>query len=117
MKILIVDDSTTMRKIIRKNLEGRGYDDIIEAENGQEALDKLDGVNLILTDWNMPVMDGLTFVKEAKKGQYSDIPIIMVTTEGAKSEVVEALKAGVADYIVKPFTPLLIFEKVKSFLG
>jgi len=115
MKILIVDDSLTMRKIIIKNLSSRGFDNVVEAENGADALNKLEGVSLILTDWNMPVMDGLTFVKEVRKTDGCDkIPIIMVTTEGAKSEVVEALKAGVTDYIVKPFKPELIIEKVRA---
>ena len=118
MKILIVDDSLTMQKIIIKNLSSRGFDNVVEAENGADALNKLEGVSLILTDWNMPVMDGLTFVKEVRKTDGCDkIPIIMVTTEGAKSEVVEALKAGVTDYIVKPFTPVVLSEKVKSVIG
>ncbi len=117
MRILIIDDSITMRRIIRKALEAGGFDDIIEAGNGAEALKQLNGVGLVLTDWNMPVMDGLTFVHEMRnESRYDDIPIIMVTTEGAETEVIKALRQGVNDYIVKPFTPTTIQKKVKELL-
>ena len=115
MKILVVDDSLTMRKIISKNLNSVGFDDIDQATDGADALKKLEGVDLIILDWNMPVMDGLTFVKEIKSSPaYNTIPVIMCTTEGAQKEVVKALKLGVNDYVVKPFQPELIIEKVKS---
>ena len=115
MKILVVDDSTTMRRIISKSLNSAGFTDVVEAGNGAEALSNMEEVELILTDWNMPVMDGLTFVKEVRSSPvYAEIPIIMITTEGAQKEVIEALKQGVNDYIVKPFTPKILIEKVKS---
>lgn len=118
MKILVVDDSATMRRIIIKNLNDAGFNDTIEAENGVEAIGKLAGVNLILTDWNMPVMDGLTFVKEIKKNPtFAGIPIVMITSIGAKKDVVEALKQGVNNYVVKPFTPTTLLEKVKSVIN
>ncbi len=118
MKVLVVDDSAIMRRIICNNLKSAGFNDIVEAGNGAEAIDSLGGVNLILTDWNMPVMDGLTFVKEVRKnGEYSKVPIVMITTEGAKTEVMEALKHGVNNYIVKPFTPETLLEKVNATLG
>ena len=118
MKILVVDDSAIMRRIISNNLKSAGHSDIVEAGNGSEAMEKLDGIELILTDWNMPVMDGLTFVKEVRKdGKYAKVPIIMVTTEGAKTEVMEALKNGVNNYIVKPFTPDTLMEKLNATLG
>ncbi len=118
MKILVVDDSAIMRRIISNNLKSAGHSDIVEAGNGAEAMEKLSGIELILTDWNMPVMDGLTFVKEVRKdSNYAKVPIIMVTTEGAKTEVMEALKNGVSNYIVKPFTPETLMEKLNATLG
>lgn len=118
MKVLVVDDSAIMRRIISNSLKAAGFSNIVEANNGAEGLESLDGIELILTDWNMPVMDGLTFVKEVRKnGQYSKTPIVMITTEGAKAEVMEALKNGVNNYIVKPFTPETLLEKVKSTIN
>ena len=118
MKILITDDSATMRRIIIKNLDAAGYNDIIEAENGEEALTKLAGIDLVLTDWNMPVMDGLTMVKTIRANDaYKDLPIMMITSQAAQKEVIEALKNGVNDYIIKPFTPSFLIEKVKNLIG
>jgi len=116
MRVLVVDDSSTMRRIIKNTLTKAGFDDIDEAENGKLALEKVDGADLILTDWNMPEMDGLTFTKEARaKGV--KVPIIMVTTESGKEEVVAAIQAGVNDYVAKPFTPETIKEKIDKALG
>jgi len=114
MRVLIVEDSKVIRKMIFEILSSAGYDDILEAENGIEALALLDiEVELILTDFNMPGMDGLTFIKEVQKNPvYAKIPIIMITTRGAKSEVVEAVKQGVKGYIVKPFDKTTLLNKV-----
>ncbi|MDD7567979.1 MAG: chemotaxis response regulator CheY, partial [Helicobacter sp.] len=116
MKLLVVDDSSTMRRIIKNTLQRLGYDDILEAENGLEAwgiLDGTGGINVLITDWNMPEMNGLNLVKKVRADErYKDIPIIMVTTEGGKAEVITALKAGVNNYIVKPFTPQVLKEKL-----
>ncbi len=118
MKILTVDDSSTMRRIIKNTLNRLNYTDVVEAEHGVDALAKMAGVELVLTDWNMPEMDGLTFVKALRSNpQYNDIPIIMVTTEAAKKEILEAIKAGVTDYIVKPFTPDTLKEKIEKVLA
>lgn len=111
MKILVVDDSSTMRRIIVNTLNQIGQSDIVQAGDGKEALTKTDGVDLILTDWNMPEMDGLTFVKTFR-GKDKSTPIVMITTEAAKEDIVEAIKSGVNDYIVKPFTPEVIKEKI-----
>lgn len=117
MRILIVDDSVTMRKIIAKSLASSGYDDIVEAGDGADAMSKMAGVNLVLLDWNMPVMDGLSFVKEARQSPvFGNVPIVMVTTEGAQKEVLAALKEGVTDYVVKPFKPDVLIQKVDSIL-
>ncbi|NQU06801.1 MAG: response regulator [Calditrichaeota bacterium] len=117
MKILIVDDSITMRRIISNILKSAGYEDVVHAGDGNEALTKLKDIELILTDWNMPGMDGLAFVKEVrKKSDLAKVPILMVTTEGTKDAVIDALKAGVNDYIVKPFTKSTLMEKLESIL-
>ncbi len=115
MKFLVVDDSSTMRRIIKNSLKRIGFEDIVEAENGKDGLEKMDDVDIILTDWNMPEMDGLEFVKRIRATN-SSIPILMVTTNAAKDDIVEALKNGVNNYIVKPFTPETLKEKVESVL-
>lgn len=118
MKILIVDDSSTMRRIIINTLSRIGYTDVVEGENGKNGLEKLGqgGVEMIITDWNMPEMDGLEFVKTVRT-QNPSIPILMVTTNAAKEDIVEALQAGVNNYVVKPFTPETLKEKIESLLG
>ncbi len=120
MKILVVDDSSTMRRIIVNTLNKLGYKNVIEAEHGLDALAKLKenpDVSLILTDWNMPEMDGLTFVQTLRRSKtFNKVPIIMITTMGAKEDIVKALKAGVNNYIVKPFTPQILKEKIEQTL-
>lgn len=94
---------------------------ILEAEHGVQAweiLDSTQNVQVLITDWNMPEMNGLELVKKVRSDErYKDIPIIMVTTEGGKAEVITALKAGVNNYIVKPFTPQVLKEKLEVVLG
>jgi len=120
MKVLVVDDSKTIRKIIINCLKDAGYNDVVEAENGKEALEKLeqnDGIGMILTDWNMPEMDGLSFVKAVRAQQtFKAIPIMMITTEAVKEDVITAIKAGVNNYLTKPFTPKAIKEKINKML-
>lgn len=121
MRLLVVDDSSTMRRIIVNTLQRLGYDDVLEAAHGLEAwsiLDRSDNIDILITDWNMPEMNGLELVKKTRSdSRYEDIPIIMVTTEGGKAEVITALKAGVNNYIVKPFTPQVLREKLEAVLG
>ncbi len=121
MKIITIDDSSTMRRIIKNTLQRIGYgSDVLEAEDGKQALDVLsqNKVDLIITDWNMPNMDGLTFVKKIRSmSEWNDVPIIMVTTEAAKEDILEALKSGVNNYIVKPFTPEVLKEKIEVVMG
>lgn len=121
MKLLVVDDSSTMRRIIKNTLQRLGYEDIYEAENGIEAwsiLDKNSDMGVLITDWNMPEMNGLELVKKTRSdSRFTDIPIIMITTEGGKVEVITAIKAGVNNYIVKPFTPQVLKEKLEVVLG
>lgn len=118
MNILVVDDSTTMQRIIKNCLIQIGLTDIKLANDGLEALViyEEEQIDLIITDWNMPNLNGLELVKEIRK-RNQDIPIVMVTTEGGKAEVITALKAGVNNYIVKPFTPMVLKEKLSLFLG
>ena len=117
MKILLVDDSKTMRNIQRSILAQMGHKEIEEACDGMDALSKVGGFqpDLLLVDWNMPNMDGLTFVK-AWRTTNKSTPIIMVTTEAEKSRVIEAIKAGVNNYVVKPFTPDLLSQRITETL-
>jgi len=121
LKFLIVDDSPTMRRIVFNTLKRLGYNDITEAEHGAEALEKLratEGINFIVTDWNMPVMDGLAFVQQVRsEAIYSKIPILMVTTRSVKDDIIEAMKAGVNNYVVKPFTPDVLKAKIDLILS
>ncbi len=120
MKILVVDDSSTMRRIIKNTLGRLGHKDLLEAEDGVVAWDvmsKNSDIDILITDWNMPEMNGLQLVQKVRaEEKYVDLPIIMVTTEGGKTEVITALKAGVNNYIVKPFTPQILQEKLKDVL-
>ncbi len=121
MKLLVVDDSSTMRRIIKNTLARLGYKDVLEGADGVEGWDAIDtnpDVEMLITDWNMPEMNGLELVKKVRSDErFVDLPIIMVTTEGGKSEVITALKAGVNNYIVKPFTPQVLKEKLGAVMG
>lgn len=117
MKILIVDDSRVMRMIIANALKESGFEDIIEAGDGQKALEILDDIGLIITDWHMPIMNGLELVFEIRKLEdYNNTPIIMVTSVGTQDLVVKALRAGVNDIVIKPFDTENLMEKVKNVL-
>ena len=117
MKILLVDDSKTMRNIQKAVLAQLGHTEVQEACDGQDALSKVVACkpDLILVDWNMPNMDGLSFVK-AYRQMNKQTPLIMVTTEAEKSRVIEAIKAGVNNYVVKPFTPDLLSQRITETL-
>jgi len=121
LKLLVVDDSSTMRRIIKNTLARLGYQDILEGADGLEgwaAIDANPDVEMLITDWNMPEMNGLELVKKVRADErFKDLPIIMVTTEGGKAEVITALKAGVNNYIVKPFTPQVLKEKLGAVKG
>lgn len=118
MRIMLIDDSKTMRNIQKSVLKQLGYTEIEEACDGQDALSKVGAFQpeLCLVDWNMPNMDGLTFVKKFRE-QNKTTPIIMVTTEAEKARVIEAIKAGVNNYVVKPFTPDILQQRITETLA
>jgi two-component system chemotaxis response regulator CheY len=121
LKLLVVDDSSTMRRIIKNTLARLGYKNVLEGADGVEGWEQLDSnpdIEMLITDWNMPEMNGLELVKKVRADErFKDLPIIMVTTEGGKAEVITALKAGVNNYIVKPFTPQVLKEKLGAVMG
>ena len=120
MKVLVVDDSATTRKIIIKHLSSIGITDIVQAADGAEALAKTkehNDLDLILSDWNMPEMNGLQFLQQFRQDtSKKHIPFLMVTTEAEKSSVVTALKAGANNYILKPFTSESLLGKIEQTL-
>lgn len=122
IKVLIVDDSAVMRKIVERALRQGGLDlgEVFEAGNGAEALTAVrkGGIDLILSDINMPVMDGLEFLRNlAAENLAKGVPVVMITTEGSESRVVEALSAGARGYLRKPFTPEQVKERVAPLVG
>ena len=116
--IMIVDDSMSVRTVVRTALSSAGYN-VLEAGNGQEALDKMTGskIHLIVSDVNMPVMDGITFVKEVKKmPNYRFTPICMLTTESDAAKMQEGKDAGAKAWIVKPFQPPKLLDAVAKLV-
>jgi two-component system chemotaxis response regulator CheY len=121
MNILVIDDSGVMRRIHKGILVEHGVpeSDIIEAEDGHEALQQSGArhIDLFLVDWNMPKLNGLEFVRTIRAmPQYKETPIIMITSEAARYNVVEAIQAGVTNYVVKPVKGNALFEKIGKFL-
>jgi two-component system, chemotaxis family, chemotaxis protein CheY len=119
MKFLVVDDSATMRRIIVNSLQRIGYTDCVEAADGREALDKFDAsIGFVITDWNMPNLSGIDFSRTLRsRPDGKTIPILMVTTRSVREDIVAAVEAGVNNYIVKPFTPQVLKEKIDAVLG
>lgn len=115
IKILVVDDFSTMRRIVKNILKQLGFENIEEAEDGAQAYNKLKsgGFGFVVSDWNMPNMDGLDLLKKIRSDpELKDLPVLMVTAEAEKEKVIEAIKAGVSNYIVKPFTAEVLKEKM-----
>ena len=115
IKILVVDDFSTMRRIVKNVLKQLGFENLEEAEDGAQALAKLKtgGYGFVVSDWNMPNMDGLELLKEVRKDPaLKDLPMLMVTAEAEKDKVVTAIQAGVNNYVVKPFTAEVFKEKM-----
>ena len=117
--IMFVEDSPTMRRIIHNAIKRLPFNEIIEAENGVDALNKLKNspVDVILTDWNMPEMNGQEFVEKLRSNDsWKNIPVIMITTRGMQEDVLNAIKYGVNGYLVKPFTPELLQQKLEELV-
>ncbi|MBW2246737.1 MAG: response regulator [Deltaproteobacteria bacterium] len=120
MKVMIVDDFATMRRILRNILKQIGFKNIIEAEDGKHALKELkkEKVDLIMCDWNMPEMPGIELLKNVRSDdELKEIPFVMVTAEAQKDNILEAVKSGVSNYVVKPFTAETITEKLNKIFG
>lgn len=117
INVLVIDDFPTMRRIVKNLLKQLGYENVDEAENGAEALKKLKNGNfqMVISDWNMPVMEGIELLRQVRNDQQlKDIAFIMVTAEAEKEKVIEAIKSGVDNYIVKPFTGEILKEKIEK---
>jgi two-component system, chemotaxis family, chemotaxis protein CheY len=116
-KVLVVDDSGTMRKIILRSLNALGVTDVVEAGDGSDGLElfKQQQFDIVLTDWNMPRMTGLELLK-AIRATGSTLPVILITTEAEKGRVLEAVQAGVSDYLVKPFETEGLRQKLQKFV-
>jgi len=117
IKILVVDDMSTMRRIVKNIMKQLGFANVEEAENGEEALIKLraDSFGFIISDWNMPVMTGIELLRAVRADEkLKTIPLLMVTAEAQKENLIEAIQAGVSNYIVKPFTAEVLQEKMNK---
>jgi two-component system chemotaxis response regulator CheY len=121
MRMLVVEDLLVMRRLIVNTLHSLGYEDILQASNGEEALELIlnpdSKIEFLITDWLMPVMDGLTLVKYVRANQDTyDLPVIMLTSMNEKDNLIEALKFRINDYIIKPFTPKLLQAKIEGIV-
>ena len=119
MKILVVDDFPTMRRIVRNLLKELGYANVDEAEDGQAGLSRLQGggFDFVISDWNMPNMDGLEMLKRIRAdASLSHLPVLMVTAESKKENIIAAAQAGASGYVVKPFTAATLDEKLSKIL-
>ena len=117
MKFLVVDDFSTMRRIVRNLLKELGFTNVDEAEDGQIALQKLNSLpfDFVVTDWNMPNMDGLTLLQNIRATpSLKHLPVLMITAEAKKENIIAAAQAGASGYIVKPFTAAILFEKLEK---
>ncbi len=118
MKFLVVDDSATMRRIVVNSLQRIGFTDTVEAGDGQEALARFDAsISFVITDWNMPNMSGTDFTRALRaRPDGVNVPVLMVTARSVKEDILTAMEAGVNNYIVKPFTPQVLKEKIDALL-
>jgi two-component system chemotaxis response regulator CheY len=117
MKILVVDDFSTMRRIIKNLLRELGFNNIFEADDGQSALPKLQsgGIDFLITDWNMPGMTGIDLLRAVRANpNLAQLPVLMVTAEAKRDQIVEAAQAGVNGYVIKPFTAATLQEKIEK---
>ena len=115
MRVLVVDDFSTMRKIVKNILRQLGFTNIVEADDGSTAWEVLnkDNIDFIVSDWNMPIMSGIDLLRKVRASEeFKDIPFLMVTAEGLQENIIEAVQAKVSNYIVKPFTAETLGQKI-----
>ncbi len=120
IKVLVVDDRSTMRRIVKNVLKQIGFADMVEAENGQDALNKLksENIGLIVSDWNMPVMQGIELLRAVRAdAELKHLPFLMVTVEAQKENIIEAVQAGVSNYVVKPFSAEALQGKLEKIFA
>lgn len=118
MRFLVVDDSATMRRIVVNSLQRVGFSEVVEASDGAEALEKLSGIDFLITDWNMPKVSGAELTRAVRARDDSrGLPIIMVTARSVRDDILTAMEAGVDSYVVKPFTPQVLREKIDAVLA
>ncbi|QJB57951.1 chemotaxis response regulator CheY [Pseudodesulfovibrio sp. zrk46] len=120
MRVLVVDDFSTMRKIVKNILRQIGFTNIVEADDGSTAWEVLnkDNIDFIVSDWNMPTMSGIDLLRKVRASEeYADIPFLMVTAEAQQENIIEAVQAKVSNYIVKPFTPETLSQKIDKIFA
>ena len=120
MRVLVVDDFSTMRKIVKNILRQLGFTNIVEADDGSTAWEVLnkDNIDFIVSDWNMPNMSGIELLRKVRGSEeYADIPFLMVTAEAQQENIIEAVQAKVSNYIVKPFTPETLGQKIDKIFA
>lgn len=120
MRILVVDDFSTMRKIIKNILRQLGYNNVVESDDGTTAWETLnrDNIDFIISDWNMPQMTGIELLRKVRGSEeYATTPFLMVTAEAQQENIIEAVQAKVSNYIVKPFTPETLAQKIDKIFG
>ncbi len=120
MRILVVDDFSTMRRIVKNILKQLEFNNVVDADDGTTAWEILnkDKIDFIISDWNMPKMSGLELLKKVRNSEeFADMPFLMVTAEGQQEHIIEAVQAGVSNYIVKPFTPETIEQKIEKIFN
>ncbi|MBI9079154.1 MAG: chemotaxis response regulator CheY [Pseudodesulfovibrio sp.] len=120
MRVLVVDDFSTMRKIIKNILRQIGFTNIVEADDGSTAWETLnkDNIDFIVSDWNMPIMSGIELLRKVRASEeYADLPFLMVTAEAQQENIIEAVQAKVSNYIVKPFTPETLGQKIDKIFA
>src|SRR5438046_10122547 len=120
MRVLAIDDSATMRRIIRSHLATMGFDAVVEAQDGEQALAELatEAVDLVITDWAMPSMSGPDLVRAIRSSPtHGKLPVLMITGIAQKEDILQAIEAGVNGYIVKPFEPQTLKEKIQELVG
>ncbi len=120
MRVLVVDDFSTMRRIIKNILRQLGFTNIVEADDGTTAWEVLnkEQIDFVISDWNMPKMTGIELLRKVRASEeYADVPFLMVTAEGLQENIIEAVQAKVSNYIVKPFTPETLGQKIDKIFA